>query len=474
MNPFLALVLYGIGIAGLFFLDRDKSIHTSKALWLPVIWFWIVGSRPASVWFGFSEQSVSATQYMDGSPFDRATFEVLLAAGVIVLMGRSKRTGRLLSTNWPVVIFFAFSLLSVLWSDFPDVTAKRWTKAIGDLVMVLIVVTDAEPLAALKRFFSRTGFIMLPTSVLLIKYFPNLGRYFDPWQGMPLNTGVTTNKNTLGVVTFVLALGALWQFLGLLRGRALANRRRRMLAQGTLLAFGIWVLTLADSATSVACFVLGSAVILATSIEAIRRRPAAVHALVLGLILGGSVLMSLGGEGEVVQALGRNTTLTGRTDIWAVVIPMAPNPLVGAGFETFWLGPRLEKIWQTFPNLYLNQAHDGYIEIYLNLGYVGLSLIVLIMINTYRRSVATFSYDPILGSLLLAYVLDTTIYNITEAGFRMLHPMWIFLLLAAMASGGITSAPRVESSQPRRPTADQVGRPSTSATITIGLTSVIN
>jgi len=37
---------------------------------------------------------------------------------------------------------------------------------------------------------------------------------------------------------------------------------------------------------------------------------------------------------------------------------MAPNPFIGAGYESFWLGPRLETMWSTFPGLYLNEAHN--------------------------------------------------------------------------------------------------------------------
>ena len=43
MNPTLALLICACGIAGLFYLDRDKTIRTSKALWLPVVYLWILG-----------------------------------------------------------------------------------------------------------------------------------------------------------------------------------------------------------------------------------------------------------------------------------------------------------------------------------------------------------------------------------------------------------------------------------------------
>ena len=58
--------------------------------------------------------------------------------------------------------------------------------------------------------------------------------------------------------------------------------------------------------------------------------------------------MLFGGD-DVVHAMGKSTDFTGRMPIWETVIPMSPNPLVGAGFESFWLGPRLHKVGALFP-----------------------------------------------------------------------------------------------------------------------------
>jgi len=55
--------------------------------------------------------------------------------------------------------------------------------------------------------------------------------------------------------------------------------------------------------------------------------------------------------------MGRDSTLTGRTDIWARVIALVHNPVIGTGFESFWLGKRLEAM-----QLYqrgLNETHNG-------------------------------------------------------------------------------------------------------------------
>jgi hypothetical protein len=441
MSPYIALFICIVGIGGLFFLDRDTSVRNSKALWLPVIWLWIVGSRPVSDWFGIAPTADVDVQ-LHGSPVDRFVFSVLLAAGIVVLIRRRSRTTAFLRASWPILIYFAFCLLSVLWSDFPFIAFKRWTKAIGDLVMVLIVVTDAEPAAALRRFLSRTGFVLLPPSILLIEYFPALGR--APFSaGRLMNTGVTTHKNWLGVIALVLSLGALWRVFTLLQARGLPNRGRHLLAQGTLLAFGVTVLVMAHSATSGACFALGAVLILATHLPAIRRRPGAVHVLLLMIMLAGGLTMLFGGEAAAVHTLGREMDPYGRTEIWAAVLPVVPNRLVGAGFESFWLGPRLARIYQNglrcglTPYLHLNEAHNGYIEVYLNLGWVGVGLIAIVLIGAYKRAVAAFRCDPVTGSLMLAYVAAAASYSITEAGFRLLDPIWIFLLLAVVAAGGI-------------------------------------
>ncbi|MGH9454163.1 MAG: O-antigen ligase family protein [Terriglobia bacterium] len=454
MPPQIATAIFAVGIAGLFLLDRDKSVHTSKALWLPVTWLGIVGSRPVSGWLGIAPPAGLNTQ-LDGSPVDRLVFQLLLVAGIIVLIRRSSRTTAFLKASWPILLYFSYCLLSVLWSDFPDVSFKRWIKAIGDLVMVLVVVTDAEPAAALRRLLSRTGFVLLPASILLIKYFGDLGRGYTP-DGMPMNTGVTTNKNMLGVITLVLCLGAFWRVQTLFRAKGEPGRDRHLLAQCILLAVGVAVLAMAQSATSLACFALGSALMLATQFPAIKRRPGAVHALVLMIILAGGLTMLLGGEAGVVHALGRKTNFTGRTEIWAAVLPAVPNRMVGAGFESFWIGPWLARVYSGLSQyMHVNEAHNGYIEVYLNLGWVGVSLIAIILISGYRRAVAALRRDPAMGSLMLAYLAAAAVYSITEAGFRLLDPIWIFLLLAIVAAGGIASGVIGGAPEPPGAPADQ-------------------
>lgn len=435
MGSWIALFVYVLGIAGLFFLDRDSSARPSKALWLPVIWLWINGSRPLSAWLGMGLASDSPGQLPASSLLDQFVAGLLMVFGFIVIFRRRRDVIPLLRASRPIALYFSFCLVSVLWSDFPGWAFKRWVRAVGDLAMVMIIVSDPRPIAALRRFFSRVGFVLLPMSLLLIKYFPNLGHAYDIW-GLQMNIGVATDKNMLGVLTYVLALGTLWQVLELLRNKGRPNRGRHLVAQITLLSFGITLLFTAHSATSGACFTLGAGLMIISTLPPISHRRAAVHALIFAILLVGGVAALLGGEAEVANSMGRRADLTGRTEVWKLLIPMAPNPIIGAGFETFWIGPRLQRIWSLFYGV--NESHNGYLEVYLNLGLLGVSLVAAILLHGYRAAVNAFRRDSTIGSLLLAYVLTSAIYSITEAGFRMLDPIWICLLLSVVSAKRVT------------------------------------
>ena len=440
MNTLLATLICACGIAGLFYLDRDKTVRTSKALWLPIIWIALAGSRPVSDWLGV--QYNGASTQLEGSPVDAAVQGVLLAAALGILILRERRTRILLAANWPVLIYFVYCLISAAWSSHPDISFKRWIKAIGDVAMCLVIVTDGHPMAALRRLISRVGFVLLPASVLFIKYYGDLGHGYSP-DGGQTNTGVTNNKNTLGVLLLVISLYTLFQVMTLLRSESRPDRRRHLLAQGTLLAFGLVLLDMAHSATSIACFIIGAGLILATGLRAFRNRPARVHALCLVIILTGGLLQVLGGGDAIAHALGRESNLSGRTEIWAAVIPAVPNSIVGAGFESFWISPNVVIFQRALVGWWhpegLNEAHNGYIEVYLNLGWVGVVLVSTILITGYSRAIKAFRQNQYIGGLMLAYIIAAAVYSFTEAGFRMLDLMWIFLLLAIVSATGVTA-----------------------------------
>jgi len=426
-----------IGIAGLFWLDRARKAHTSFALWLPTIWMLISCSRPVGVWLGMGTPTDTASQVADGSPLDRLVYMSLMFVGIGVLMSRGKVSG-VLRANGPILFFFFYCALSVVWSDFPGVALKRWFKALGDIVMILIVLTDPEPLAALKRLLSRLSFVLIPLSLLFIKYIPQLGMGWNPWTGTAIFTGVTTNKNTLGVVCLCLGLGSLWRLVAVFQDKQAEARVRQMMANGVILVMVLWLFRLMDSMTSLSCFLMASSLMLAANSRAAVRRPVMIHLLVVSMAVASASVVFLDLSPKTLQAMGRNPTLTDRTVIWDQMLSQVRNPVFGTGFESFWLGSRLEAIWRLNPILRPNEAHNGYLEIFLNLGWIGIVLLGIVLVFGYLTVFKAWRNKDPRGSLLLAYYFTGLVFNFTEAAFfRMQAVAWLFFLFAIVDAKGI-------------------------------------
>jgi len=447
MSPSIASVVCGCVILGLFWLDRNQRVRTSGALWIPVIWFSIACSRAVSAWLQMGEPLQSADQVLEGSPIDRLFYSALMAVGIVVLVGRRRLVGRILRANGPILLFFFYCLVSLGWSDYPDVGFKRWTKGVGDLVMVLIILSDREPLGAVERLFARTTYLLMPLSVLFIKYYPSLGRDWGYWGGETSYQGVTLNKNTLGMICLCFGMGALWRFLAAYRTQEVTGRTRRMIAQAVSLAMVLWLLVMASSMTSLSCFLMGSALLLTTNLRVVIRRPAAVHVLVAAMLVVSASVVFLGASPGALKFMGRNPTLTDRTQLWGILLSLVQNPWVGTGFESFWLGPRLQTIWKLYW-WHPNEAHNGYLEVFLNIGWVGLALLVVFLASTYWKLFIAWRNNTLIGGLGLAYFFAGIVFNFTEAAFfRMQAPVWIFFVLAAVGAPTISYGRAIASSQ---------------------------
>lgn len=431
MTPQAATLAYVCLILGLFWLDRDPKVRTSKALWIPVVWLLINGSRPVSEWL--QSGPTIARESVEGSPLDAAVFGALIVAALVVLTSRRARVVSFLRTNAAILIFFSYCAVSTLWSDYPFVSFKRWTKAAGDVAMVLLVLTDLNPLAAIKRILTRTGFVLLPLSVLFIKYYPNVGRSYNPWTWLPMFGGVTLFKNMLGMTCLICGLGSVCCFVAAYRDRKGADRVQHLVPHAIVIAMAVWLFRTADSMTSFSCFVMASSVLVVTSVPRLSRKPAVAHQLVAAAVGLSLAALFLPGTG-LVESLGRNPTLTGRTAIWSAVLSAAKNPLLGTGFESFWTGDRLSKVWDgSGVEKGIQEAHNGYLEIYLNLGWIGVSLIAVLILTGYRNIISLLRLDPEAGRVRLAFFTAGVIYSFTEAGFRMMSLVWIAFLLATMA-----------------------------------------
>jgi exopolysaccharide production protein ExoQ len=420
----IALLVFVAGIVALFILERrDNKQRTSLALWLPAVYFFIIASRPVSAWFG---GGIASAQYLqDGSPLDAAVYAMLYALAAVVLVQRRARVIKLLRHSWPVLLFCLYCLISLIWSDYPLVALKRWVKLLGDLMIALIVLSDSNPVHALKRLLAWTGFVLLPVSVLFIKYYPHLGKDYDAWTGAQYFQGISYNKNGLGAICLYWGVGWVWLLTNTLT--EWPRRRRPALIAAAVLAMSVWLLSKSSSATSLSCFVMGTILIVMARSRAISRMPALIHCAAFAMI--GVAFGALFLDRSALGLLQRDSTLTGRTELWDAIFKIPVNPIVGAGYESFWTGWRIEALWKIYwwrPT----QAHNGFIEIFINLGSVGLALVALMLFIAYSRAIKAIRRREAWGGLLLAYSVIIIPYNFTEATIRVQNLPWLFVLLA--------------------------------------------
>jgi O-antigen ligase len=421
MNAQIGILIIVPLILVLFRLARERTGRSSWSLWIALIWLSIGASRNPAEWLSLNAPSNGADRYLEGNPFDRTFLSGLILLGIVALVQRSSRVGPVLRANWAIGLYFGYCLISALWSDHPDVSAKRWFRAIGDVVMVLIVLTDRNWLTAVKRFFSRVGFVLLPLSLLFIYYIPSLGRAYSKG-GAPSWTGVAGDKNALGMICLLFGLTSTWHILRSYQDGREGRRKGPLMAHGVLSILAVWLLIKSNSATSLACWIIAGGIMVLTSLSRRARRPGFVHLLVGGAISIVISAMFLNTGSGLVETLGRDNTFTGRTAIWAAAIPLVPNRILGAGFESFWLGHRIDDVEQIIFQR-ANQAHNGYIEIYLNLGWVGVALLGLLIIKGYRNVLGGVRRQEAAASLRLGYFISAILYNLSEGGFKMMHPI---------------------------------------------------
>jgi exopolysaccharide production protein ExoQ len=438
MPPFLASCLCALFVAFLLVRDVRNNPGLSHALWIPLLWFLIPASRLPSEWL--LGGAILSGDLQEGSPLDRNIFLALMVLGALVVTTRSVSWRSFTISNVTVVLFFLFTLASIFWSDFPLVALKRWHKILGHVIMALVVLTDREPNRSFTALLRRCSYLLLPVSVLFIKYYPALGRGFDPWTGAAQDWGVTTNKNSLGNLCFIMGIFFLAMMFVAPKGKRIVTGLDRYIGI-VFLGMSGWLLVRAQSSTCLVSTVIGACVILGLRSTTIRRHFSSL--LVTGCVIVGLLLAFTDIKDVFIESLGEDTTLTGRTELWQDLRAVEINPLVGVGFESFWLGDRLERFWQKYW-WHPNQAHNGYLETYVNLGLIGLLLQCSMMLSGYmkarRQTLIEFStpHDDIrlgLAEFRLAFLLGLTAFNLTDATFKAVHPSFFLFFLVSLEYG---------------------------------------
>ena len=432
LPPSIASCLTVSFIIFLFRRDIRQKPDVSGALWLPLIWLIIPFSRSLSAWLNIFGLPVSgAASVEEGSPLDAWFFFALIAAGSCVLVKRQVSVSEVIQNNGWVIVFLFYCFIAIAWSDFPSVAFKRWIKILGHPIMALIILTEPNPDQAVKTLLKRCAYVVVPVSILFIKYYPRLGRLYDPWGGGAMYTGISSNKNGLGSDCLILGFFFFWYWLQTWKTERSTQRRNELRLIAGFLIGTLYLLRLAHSATASTSLCVGVLVVLFVGSRFTNKNFIGTY-LLTALVLLVVAETTFGISSSYSEALGRGSGFSGRTRVWSALLEVHINPVLGTGFESFWLAKwRVQHLEGLF--FYsINEAHNGYLETYLNLGLIGVFLLIVLFVVTFWKIRLELFRNFEWARFRLGFLAAVILYNWTEAAFRTVSAVWFIFFLIAM------------------------------------------
>jgi len=349
--------------------------------------------------------------------------QVLANALIVILLLRRPRLllRHLSSVPW-LVLLAVLAIASAAWSLDPALTLRRSIPfALTGLFGLWFVARFPQPrqLAILRIALIALALATIAVVVLAppIALDHSSGHSVD-WQG------VFTHKNACGRI-MVLAIAVL------LFGERLTAARS--------FALSICVFVLVMSGSRSAWLIAIALLLLWLALELARRAGprartallAAAPLLILACACAAVLLFPW-----IALRLGRDPTLSGRTAIWAQVLrAIANRPLLGYGYDAFWRG-------MTGPSLQIDaalhfvveHAHNGFLEILLELGAVGLTLVVLSLLRAARRLGPLLLHGDLRPvAFPLALLVLILLFNLDENTLLLFNGIFWPLSVAAFA-----------------------------------------
>jgi len=418
-------------------MQKRQEKKFSTAIWLPIVWYFIAASRTISRWF--STQSVGAEELdsLSGNPLDRSFFAVLTILGIIVLIKRGSYVTETLKNNKWIILLFIYMGISITWSEFGMVSLKRWIKTSGDLVMALIIITEIYPFAAISTVLKRVIFMQIPLSLFFIVFFPSLGTGSD-YLGESMWIGICTHKNELGEVTMISSF--------FLFGVVMNNWKKKVRPiYGMYLLLSLILLIGSKSTTSLFILIIGIVFYIAFNRKKVSLlKMKKITGFLLLMIIGFVLIFPFRPEiftqkmlGGIIGVSGKDTTLTGRTDLWYDMLKIASNnPIAGVGYGSFWIGSTTDAIyhiWDT--NTWRpQQGHNGYVDVYIELGIIGVIILIGVIASAYKDIMNSLKYDFAHNVFRICLLMMIVIHNITESSYlRGGHNLWFIFVLAILA-----------------------------------------
>jgi exopolysaccharide production protein ExoQ len=424
MPQLILIGCYGF-IVWLFWKDMAFRKAGTKALLIPGAWIAVQGSRPLSYWFGGGGGS-------DANPIDTLFFAGLIGCAIWVLVKQKLNWTGLVKQNKALFVIYFFLLCSMLWSEMPMASAKRIFKDFGCVLVGLIFLVQMDPPAAIRAVFVRVSYILFPLSLVFIKYFPEIGRQSNK-AGETMFTGVTTQKNSLGETLFVFGIIVLWDLIEIWNGEKRKGKQLQIGIRVLILLMGFWLLKMCDSQTSILCLLIGGGLYWLCGRLLKMRKGKQILVGGLAVLICLAVVDKVFHLSEmVIVALGRDPNLTGRTEIWRIVLEQKTDQFLGNGYYTFWSSSKGQAVIEQF--MQINSAHNGYLELYLDGGIAANILLCIVLLVAGGRVIdRLFRRNP-LGRVGLIFWFLAIMYNFSESSYFRLDVLWFTFLLLIVAS----------------------------------------
>lgn len=394
---------------------------------------------------------------MGESPALRMIWYPAYAIILALVFRRAVEIARLWPALLLILILSALCWTSHLWSIFPEVTIRRWIAVTITMLFSLYMAACFRG-PRLLRLLCWGFLIMALLSLVFVAVLPRYGIHDDVNAGMW--RGIWYEKNQAGMMMFSGAIAAIALLVSGGEGRRLA---------GATLFFCVVMLLGSRSKTSLLCLLSGGGTILALHVL---RKVGPAAAVVLGwfgaIALAAGLLVITTFKNEFYALLGKDPSLTGRTQIWdAMWNFIEARPVLGYGYAAFWKPDSVQADWIRFQNDWpVPSAHHAWLEILLQLGWVGIAVVGLMAAVAVIMTVVRL---PVMGVRegywAAGALVALTLVTLSESVLLLHHNMTWVIAVVVLASrfGPAAPAPaavRTTTPAPRRsPPAYAVRRP---------------
>lgn len=325
-------------------------------------------------------------------------------------------------THWILVALSLFALSTTFWSVNPDVTLRRGIGIVGTTLFAFFLHIRFSRRECLEFLALGLGTAAV-LSYLVVLVNPDVGimddKHLGSWRGF------YSHKNNLGWA-MVVASAVFY---------SMARRRGYLSIPGLFLVLSSLLVFLSGSRTSWVVYVL--LLLVVPVFRVLRYSPRAMLGLLTALagVALVAALLAIGHYESLLNAMGREATLTGRTTVWLLAIEQGLNHLwTGSGYGAFWLGQSGASftIWETL-GWEAPHGHNSYLDVWLELGLVGLFTLIAVFVRyapATTRMIRSGDDDAqgigliILGVALLGLSADIIL--------KQNNILWIAFILAVM------------------------------------------